>query len=120
MKRFWMKVGVTLGTVFVTGAHVSACAHNDSSIFIRQVFAPGTITNGACSYSADLTTASISFGTIDVAFPSLPDYTPVVLVGNQINTQANVNALQTETSRVIIQGAITRITDRSADRRSKR
>jgi hypothetical protein len=115
MKRIWMKAGVTLGTVFVTGAIVSACAHNDSSIFIRQVFAPGIPTNGECTFTADITSPSLSSGLIDVAFPSLPDYTPEVLIGNQIVSQANMTAEQTETSRVLINGAITRITDLAGD-----
>ncbi len=115
MKRIWKNLGVTLGTVFFTGAIVSACAHNDSSVFIRQVFAPGTISNGLCTYSADITQASLSFGIADVAFPELPDVTEPVLVGNQISSQADPNAEQTETSRVTINGAITRITDLAGD-----
>jgi hypothetical protein len=115
MKRFWMKVGVTLGTALVTGAIVSACAHNDTSVFIRQVMAPGTPTNGMCTFTADPTQAALSFGLADVAYAGLADYTPDVLVGNQITSAADPDQEQTESSRIIITGAITRITDLAGD-----
>lgn len=111
MKRFWLQVGVSIGTSLFAGAIVSACAHNDASIFIRQVFAPSVPTNGICIFTADPTQPSISVGQADVSFSSLGSYTPELLIGNQIIQQANVNAVQAETSRVIITGAITRITD---------
>jgi hypothetical protein len=111
MNRIFVRVGVNIGAVLFTGAMMSACAHNNASIFIRQVFAPVIPTNGLCAYTADTTQASISSGLVDLSFSDLANYTPEVLIGNQIVSQGNANALQAETSRVIINGAITRITD---------
>jgi hypothetical protein len=111
MKRIWMNVGVTVGTTLIAGAIVASCAHNDASIFVRQVFLPSIPSNGECSYTADVSQASESTGMADVSFANLSTYTPEVLVGNQILQQANANQLQAETSRVIVNGAITRITD---------
>jgi hypothetical protein len=111
MKRICMTVGVTLTTALFGGAMISACAHNDASIFIRQVFAPAVPSNGACVFTADPTQSSISGGQADLAFSSLGTYTPEILVGNQIFSQANMTALQPETSRVFITGAITRVED---------
>jgi hypothetical protein len=110
-RRFWVHLGVTVSTALVTGAIVSACAHNDASLFIRQVLAPTIPANGTCSYTADPTQNSISVGAADLSFASLSTYSPVFLVGNQIISQANVDQDQAETSRIIINGAITRITD---------
>jgi hypothetical protein len=111
MKHIWMKAAVAVVAVTATSAMGSACAHNDASIFIRQVFQPPIPSNGTCSYTADISGASISTGTLDVSYPGVTTYTPEVLVGNQIVAQANTNQLQAETSRVLITGAITRITD---------
>ncbi len=111
MKRIWLKVGVTVGSALTTGALVAACAHNDASIFIRQVFAPVVPSNNECAYTADVSQTTESTGMADLSFPDLSTYTPVVLVGNQILSQASANAEQAETSRVFINGAITRITD---------
>jgi len=115
MKRIWMNFGVALTATLFTGAMASACAHNDSSVFIRQVFLPTIPTNGECTYTADITQSAESTGIVDLSYPSLANYTPTVLVGNQIVQAGNSNALQTETSRVIISGAITKITDLAGD-----
>jgi len=112
MKRIWMtRIGVSLGAALVVGAVEAACAHNDATIFIRQVFLPAQPSNGQCTYTADITQAAESTGAVDVSFPQISDYAPEVLVGNQIISQGNATAIQAETSRVIINGAITRITD---------
>jgi hypothetical protein len=111
MKRILLHVGVTVGTALVVGAIVSACAHNDASLFVRGVLAPTIPSNGTCAYTADPTQAAISVGAADLSFNSLATYSPVFLVGNQIISQANVDQDQAETSRIIINGAITRITD---------
>jgi hypothetical protein len=106
-----MTIGATLGASLITGSIVSACAHNDASVFLRQVFEPSIPSNGTCSFTADPTQASISSGTVDLSFSDVTTYTPEVLVANQIIAQGNVNQEQAETSTVIISGAITRITD---------
>ena len=111
MKRIWVQVGVSVSTAVAAGAIVSACAHNDASIFIRQVMAPTIPQAGTCLFTADPTQPSLSVGQADVSFPGLASYTPEILVGNQIIQQANMNAVQAETSRVFIHGAITRYTD---------
>jgi len=109
MKRILVKVGVAGAAAVFGGAVVSACAHNDATIFISQVFAPSTPTNGTCTFTADPTQPTLSVGTADLSF-NIESYTPEILVGNQLVTQANVNTLQAETSRVNITGAITRYT----------
>ena len=110
MKRIWVKVAVSIGAVAIIGAHVSACAHNDSSLFIRQVIAPTTPANGICAYTGDISQPSWPAGILDVAFGG-SSYQPAFLLGNQIVTQANQDLEQTETSRIIVTGAISRITD---------
>jgi hypothetical protein len=111
MKRFFINIGATLGASLITGAIVSACAHNDASIVLEKVFQPTIPSNGSCTFTADPTQASISTGQVDLSFSDITTYTPEVLVGNQIVSQGNVNQLQAETSTVIVSGAITRITD---------
>jgi len=110
MKRFWKHAGVTVGTALVTGAIVSACAHDDSSLFIRNALAPLTQTNGICQYTGDVTQTGLAVGLLDVAYGGTV-YVPEFLLGNQIVTSANLDSVQTETSRIIVTGAITRITD---------
>jgi hypothetical protein len=114
MKRLWKNVGISAFIVGFASVVGSACAHNDATIFIRQVLEPAVPTGTLCTYTADVTQASESTGIVDVSFP-LTSYTPEVLVGNQIVSQGNMNALQAETSRVFINGAITRITDLAGD-----
>jgi hypothetical protein len=111
MKRIWVHVGLAVSTALVTGAVVSACAHNNASLFIRQVLEPTIPSNGTCIYTADPTQATLNVGTVDLSFTSLTTYSPVILIGNQIIAQANLNEDRAETSRIIVNGAITRITD---------
>jgi hypothetical protein len=110
MKRFWVHLGVTVGTAVFTGAIVSACAHDDSSLFIRNALAPLTQTMGVCAFTGDVSQTGLSSGVLDLAFGGTV-YTPELLLGNQIVTTANEDMEQTETSRIIITGAITRLTD---------
>jgi hypothetical protein len=114
MKRLWKNVGISAFVVGFASVVGSACAHNDASIFIRQVLVPAVPTGTTCTYTADVTQASESTGIVDVSFP-LSSYTPEVLVGNQIVSQGSTNSLQAETSRVFVNGAITRITDLAGD-----
>ncbi len=114
MKRLWKNVGISAFIVGFASIVGPACAHNDATIFIRQVLVPAVPTGNLCTYTADVTQASESTGLVDVSFP-LTSYTPEVLVGNQIFSQGNMNALQAETSRVFVNGAITRITDLAGD-----
>ncbi len=112
MKRVWGHVlaGVTL--LAGAAAGFPACAHNDSSIFIRSVLAPQFATNGAaCFWGPDPAQAFIWSGVLDVALRG--EYDAVFLVGNQLVPQVNPSQLMTETSLVTIQGAIVRVTDSS-------
>lgn len=108
MKRLWNGIvaAACVGGVVV----VSACSHDDSSIFIRQVMAPqGSTAGTVCSYKADPTQPGLFTGTVDVAF--LASYRPVVLVGNQLISQQAASSFKTETSRVTLQGATVTVTD---------
>jgi hypothetical protein len=89
---------------------VPACAHDDSTLFVRGVLAPPVAQAGAaCAYSNDANNAYISSGTLDTAF--LLTYQPTFLIGNQMKQQGNPDQVRTETSRITIDGAIIRITD---------
>jgi hypothetical protein len=110
MKRFWghliAVVGVTVGAAGLT----SACAHDDSTIFVRMVIAPpASQGGGVCLYTADPSQPMINGGVLDVLLRS--SYQPVFLVGNQMTPQENPDNDRTETSRVNLQGAIVRVTD---------
>jgi hypothetical protein len=112
MKRVWGHVLAGLSLIAGAAPVFSACVHNDSTIFVRDVLAPQTSSqSGAlCLYTADPAQAFISSGTLDYALR--PQYDAIFLVGNQMVPEVNANQLQTETSTVTIQGAIVRITDR--------
>jgi len=84
-------------------------------IFIRQVFAPTAPTNGECDYTPDVTQSAESTGIVDVSYPNLANYTPTVLIGNETVAVSTASSPVAETSRVIIQGATTRITDLAGD-----
>jgi hypothetical protein len=110
MKRFVNHAFFAVTLVGVTASAFSACAHNDSSIFIRGVLAPPTnATDGVCEYTPDPTAAEISAGELDLAFSGA--YYGNFLVGNQMNELANSEQLATETDRVVIEGAIVTVTD---------
>ena len=111
MKRIWKHVGVTLSTALVASAIGSACADSNAAVYVAQVLSPPQPSNGVCLYTPDPTSPLENAGYVDVAFAGIGSYTPVFLVANQIQPQANVAALQVETSTVILTGAITRITD---------
>ncbi len=109
MKRLWNRV---LASTCVAGTlFVASCAHNDSSLFVRQVMAPtgGATGGGGCSYKSDPTQPFLSSGTIDVAF--LASYRPIVLVGSQLAQQRASEDSKTETSRVSLQGATVTVSD---------
>lgn len=89
---------------------MSACAHNDSSLFIQDVIYLIPVAAGqVCSYTADPNQLFQSSGTLDVAFRD--QYFAEFLVANQLVAQSNSAQLMTETSTVNIEGAIVRVTD---------
>lgn len=114
MKRIW---GHVLVSGLAAGAAValsSACAHDDSTIFIRNVlFPPNAQAGGACTYTGDPSQPELAEGLLDVGVSKLGDdsYQGVFLIGNQMIPRGDPNQVRTETSRVIIQGAIVRLTD---------
>jgi hypothetical protein len=92
-------------------ALTSACAHNDSSLFVSNVLYPTPVSAGqACSFTADPNQTVLSRGTLDVAFGNL-QYSATFLIGNQLVAQAQSQNLKTETSIINIEGAIVRVTD---------
>jgi hypothetical protein len=99
-------------------AGAAGCSHNDSTIFVQQVMAPPLISPGEqCSFKADPTQpALLGPGILDVALRG--QYTPVYLIGNQLESQANSTQLQTETSYVTLQGAEVEVTDLSGNQLS--
>jgi hypothetical protein len=112
MKRVLGHVMAGLICTVTAGAAVSACAHDDSTIFIYNVIAPMP-TGGQCTFTANPTQSFESEGTIDVALTG--GYDAVFLVGNQLVAQADPTVPRTETSIVDLQGAIVRITDASGN-----
>jgi hypothetical protein len=110
MNRVWQYVWGGVAILAGTGATVSACAHDDSTLFVRNALAPQLVTNGqACLFTADPTQPYLPEGTLDVAFRR--SYGAVFLVGNQLVPRGDPTAPKTETSYVNIQGATIRITD---------
>jgi hypothetical protein len=116
MNRLWVHVATGLATMVGVSFIISACAHNDSSLFLQDVLAPPTGgSSSGCVFTTDPTQASLSEGYLDVeAISAFSDsYEAVFLAGNQIIPQGNQAQLATETSRIEIQGAVVTVTDAS-------
>ena len=94
--------GMGIMTVAV-GVSLSACADNESSLFIRQVLVPSS----DCTVTADPGSLSYSKGVLDLAL-SL-EFSAALLVGNQLVERGNGDQLRSETSRVRIEGAEVRV-----------
>lgn len=102
------------GTILLAAAAAasSACVHDNSTLFIKMVIAPPSVTAGmTCIYTNDPTQTEISRGTLDVDFRS--DFVATFLVGNQMVPQGDPTKPATETSRISLTGGIVRITDTS-------
>ena len=109
MKRLWNRV---LASTCVAGLlAVASCAHDDSSLVVRQVMAPqgGSTGGGGCTYKSDPAQPFMTSGIVDVAF--LASYRPVVLVGSQLVAQHRSDSFKTETARVSLQGATVTVSD---------
>jgi hypothetical protein len=110
MKRVW---GHILAASMLLGGGVTAvaaCAHDDSTLFIRDVLAQQLVSNGQqCLYTTDPTQTFIPSGILDLDFKDT--YDAWYLVGNQTVPVGNPQTPNTETSRITIQGGIVRITD---------
>ncbi len=112
MKRFWVHLVTGLTVSSGIALLAPACAHNDSSFFLRGVLLPPqSATMGECIFTNDPTQAIEPNGIMDVGVTS--EYFAWFLAGNQIIPQGNQLQLQTETSRIEIQGAVIRIVDLS-------
>jgi hypothetical protein len=110
MKRVWGHFLAGLPLLAGSAVIATACVHDDSSIFVNQVLAPQLVTPGtACTYTSDPTQPYLTQGVLDTAFKQ--SYTAVFLIANQIIPVGDPTQPDTETSDVVIQGAIIRITD---------
>ena len=111
MKRFWGYLWAAGLVAGIGGVVLPACAHNDSTLFIRQVQFPPTASPGqGCLYSAAAEASPALFsGHFDVGLSS--SYSPVVLVANQLTARGDPLNVRTETARVQLRGAIVRVTD---------
>jgi hypothetical protein len=112
MKRVWGHILAGLTLLGGGSATVSACVHDNSTLYIRNVLAPQLVSNGQqCIYTPDPTQTFISSGVLDVDFRS--QYDAVYLVGNQTVPRGDPTTPKAETSRITVQGGIVRITDSS-------
>lgn len=103
----WIKRAVVLGFVCGVGGVVgSACADNNSTIFIRQVQGP---TAGQCTYTADPSALALGVGVLDVMLAS--QYRAALLVGNQMVQRGQPDMAKAETSRVSLTEAEVRVED---------
>lgn len=114
MNRVCGQVLAGLWVAACGGVVVSACTHDDSTIFVRDVLAPQPVAAGqVCSFTSDPTQPFIESGVLDVSLR--PQYDATFLVGNQMVPEGNPSTPTTETSFVNIQGAVVRITDSDGD-----
>jgi hypothetical protein len=79
---------------------VSACADNDSSLFIAGVM---VVKPPTCTVTADPTQPQQFSGILDVGVTS--SYQAVLLVGNQLTARGAKQELNTETTRVVLDRA---------------
>lgn len=89
--------------VGIAAVGMSACADNESSIFIRQVLAP----EESCDVTADPASPALGAGFMDLAFRT--EYSAWLLVGNQLVERGAAEMVRTETSRFEVTGAEVRI-----------
>jgi hypothetical protein len=108
MNRLLCRI-VTAGVGVGLAALGFGCADSQSVIFIRQVQA--RVSKGTAGCTADNSPTSLFFtaGLMDAAFRS--EYHATLLVGSQLVPRGGSTQLRTETARVVIQGAVVRLTD---------
>jgi hypothetical protein len=112
----WKRLGAVglLATVWIVLG--SACANNESSIFIRGCMVP---THDTCTVTNDPTAPELLGGALDTQpayhHIGVSGYTCDALVGNELNPVGNPSTLQTETSRVSFYQADVTILDESGD-----
>lgn len=118
MDRFWMRTLVGCLSASAIGVLSSACAHNDSTLFIQEVMAPpATKQGGACTYLPSATAPFLSEGTFDIGIAST--YSAVLQLGNQMVQRGPAgpgsDPVHTETSRIVINGAEVSVADASGN-----
>ncbi len=97
----WLRRRLSLAMmVAAVGMSASACADNESSVFIRGVLKPD---DTKCSFVADPSTERLPVGSMDLAFTR--EYYAGLLVGNELVEKGSSDLLRTETSRFRIEGA---------------
>jgi hypothetical protein len=111
MKRFWGHIRAASVVACVGGLVLSSCAHDDSSLYVVQIVAPPRPDPvQGCLYAAPSAQVPGLFGgVLDVGLSST--YSPVVMLGNQLNARSDQLNVRTETNRINIRGAIVRVTD---------
>ncbi len=108
-RHLYGKMLVGLLIAGAAGAVAPACAHDDSTLFIRDVIVPAPVAVGQeCTYTSDPTQLSIVSGTLDIGLRG--EYIAEFLVGNQMVPQGNPNTPATETSFIKVEGAVVRVT----------
>ncbi len=113
----WLRsklVGGITGAVIAVASSAS-CVDNDGSILIIGLLAPptssGSGASATCTYTANVDGPFLSNGAMDIAFAQ--QYTPVLLLGNQLVATGNAELDRVETNNVNIEGAIVRVTSAS-------
>jgi hypothetical protein len=114
MDRFWMRTVIGVLAASAIGVLSSACAHNDSTLFIQEVMAPPpTKTGTTCSYVPSPQAAFLSQGTFDIGLAT--SYEAVLQLGNQMVQRGPAgpgsDPVHTETSRIVINGAEVSVAD---------
>lgn len=114
MDRFWMRTVVGCLSASALVVLSSACAHNDSTLFIQEVMAPpSSKTGGQCVYTPSTTAPFLSEGTFDIGIAS--SYGAVLQLGNQLVQRGpagpGADPVHTETSRIVINGAEVSVAD---------
>jgi hypothetical protein len=103
----------TIGSLLAVGAALavaSACVENKGSLQVKGVMAPPTPMAGAnCTYDPQATSITLYSGLLDIALNN--QYTPALLLENQMVQRGNATQLRVETSNVAVEGATVRITD---------
>jgi hypothetical protein len=108
-KHLYGKMLVGLLIAGAAGAVAPACAHDDSTLFIRDVISPAPVAVGQiCTYTSDPTQPFVPSGILDTGLRG--EYDAVFLVGNQMVPQGNPNTPATETSYIKVDGAVVRVT----------
>ena len=113
MSRIRTRVLDIVGATAIAGLCTNSCVNNDGSVIVIGMLQPpiatGTGGSAQCVYTANLIGPFISTGIMDVAFTQ--EYSPVLLLGNQLVAQGNPALDRVETDNVIVQGAVVRVTD---------